>query len=391
MIERRLGFSGFVTLFLCVCPVRAHVYDYTALPQGHETFTTAHFRIYVPDQVPMIRGIHVYLNPHLQDSRPIVGDPLFCMLCESVDFALMGAQLESMYMESGIGNAVLRTLAAFADSSGHPELAHSTLFFDGWSWGGQFSYHFTLWLPERVLGFVTHKGGYHSTEPAGDAIQVPGYLLVGEHDLPRRIENLTSVFEDHRPLGARWVLAMQPGASHERVTDRTLLDDFFRTVVEHRLPDEIPLDEPPGLRTIPESIGWLGNRHSHLVGSFTCYDAPIDSACWFASHAGAAAWQAFVSDGAAVDTIPCDPASLDPDPAPHPLRLSFPNPFTSAASLRLNLQQPGPVRLSVHDITGRSVCVLLDAYRQPGTLEIPWYGHDGSGQRLPGGVYLVRC
>ena len=71
-------------------------------------------------------------------------------------------------------------------------------FINGYSWGGQFGYHFTKWLPERVVGFITQKGGYHDTTNAGDAIEVPGLMLIGENDLPYRIENLTEIFLNHQ-------------------------------------------------------------------------------------------------------------------------------------------------------------------------------------------------
>lgn len=80
--------------------------------------------------------------------------------------------------------------------------------------------------PERVIAFITIKGGYHSLSLAGDAIKVPGYMFIGENDLDYRITNLTTIFETNRPMGALWTLAMEPDAGHSRVSYE-IIHSFF--------------------------------------------------------------------------------------------------------------------------------------------------------------------
>ena len=55
-------------------------------------------------------------------------------------------------------------------------------------------------------------------------------MIVGENDLAYRIENLTGIFLDHRPIGAKWILAMEQDAGHSLVMDNNILDSFFYTV-----------------------------------------------------------------------------------------------------------------------------------------------------------------
>lgn len=62
-----------------------------------------------------------------------------------------------------------------------------------------------------------------------------------------------------------------------------------------------------------------------------------------------------------------------------------PNPVRDRAVLRFTLEAPGPVRLDVHDLLGRSVAVVLDGYRAAGAHEVTF-----DASVLPGGVYLVR-
>ncbi len=372
----------------------AAIYDYTAVPEPGDTYEMAHFRLYVPDACPVIRGVYFYVAPRFVDSRHYAENPVFQGLCDDADFAMMGAQLDNLHMDSGSGDAVLRALSAFATLSGHLEIAHSTIFFEGYSWGGQFSYHFTKWLPTRVIGFVTQKGGYHETSVAANVVEVPGYLFIGANDLPYRIENLTGIFEAHRPLDARWILAVQPGAAHEPITDRNLLDDYFLTVAELRLPEVIPIDEPVDLLTIAEPGHWLGNRASFLIGAWDCYDAAEDSACWFVSRAVGTAWQSFVSDGAVTDTIPCGPVAVWPGagtlPAVTRLSRIHPNPFNPHTQISFRVHRSEQVQIAVHDLTGKQIVVLADKRFEPGLQMVGWNGRDRQGRSVASGTYLVR-
>ncbi len=375
-------------------PLLAAVYDYSADPDSGDTYSTAWFRVYVPDTAEVIRGVYFYVDPFNADSRYIVDDPWFRALCDRADFSLMGARLDDVHMESGIGDAVLEALAAFSGMSAHPEFIFTTLFFDGWSWGGQFSYHFTVWSPDRVLGFVTQKGGYHDTGDAGDAILVPGYMFIGENDLDYRIKNLTGIFEAHRPLGARWILAMQPGGGHERIVDRTLLDRYFETVIDLRLPATIPLDAPVELIVIEEASSWLGDRSSFEVGAFECYDEEIGAACWCPSRDVSTDWQAFVSDGAVTDTIPCAPLRVAAD-RPSPLAMALlsplsPNPFDALTTATFLVQTEGLVRIGVYSLDGRLVRALLNARRGPGSHVVRWDGTDDDGRPAAAGAYVCR-
>lgn len=209
----------------------------------------------------------------------------------------MGARLGDVGMETGIGNAVLRALEVFALASDHPELEHAPIFMEGYSWGGQFGYHFTVWRPDRVLGFMTMKGGFHRTFDAGDAIQVPGYLFAGENDKEYRVRNLSQIFERHRPLGAKWALAILPGVGHGKVHDRDLLDPWFRAVVEARLPPGEPsLFEPPLLQNVSEESGWLGDNDDFVVASWLDYTGSVDRASWLLNCEVGQRWRAAVSN-----------------------------------------------------------------------------------------------
>jgi len=146
-------------LFILVftSPTHPQIYDHTVLPESQEYFTTARFRLYVPDSISIIRGVFFEVDLAFHDSRNVVHDPSYRQLCEDIGFALMGAFLDENFMYSGIGNAVLRSLETFAEISEHPELKSSSLFLNGWSWAGGFAYNFAKWNPQRTIGFITQK------------------------------------------------------------------------------------------------------------------------------------------------------------------------------------------------------------------------------------------
>jgi len=64
---------------------------------------------------------------------------------------------------------------------------------------------------------------------------------------------------------------------------------------------------------------------------------------------------------------------------------NYPNPFNPQTTLRFTLPEEAHVRLTVYDVLGREIMVLVDGTRLAGTHE----GHfDGS--RLPSGIYVYR-
>ena len=64
---------------------------------------------------------------------------------------------------------------------------------------------------------------------------------------------------------------------------------------------------------------------------------------------------------------------------------NHPNPFTESTTLRYSLPEPLPVRLSVYDVLGREVAVLVDAAQEPGI-----YSVDFDARGLPAGLYIAR-
>jgi len=77
------------------------------------------------------------------------------------------------------------------------------------------------------------------------------------------------------------------------------------------------------------------------------------------------------------------PASARLDP-------NHPNPFNPSTTLGYELARPGHATLSVHDLQGRLVRVLVDGGVAAGHHSVDWNGTDGQGIPSASGVYLCR-
>jgi len=381
----------FAPILLFLSSLSAEIYDVSIPENDTASYNYADFRMWVNDSTDTLRGIYWFMHPNNGDSRNIVTDSAYQALVSEQNFALMGAHIFNMHMNTGIGDAVIAAMDSFAVLFRHDELEFVPFFVNGYSWGGQFGYHFTKWIPERVVGFITQKGGYHDTTDAGDAIEVPGLMFVGENDLPYRIENLTGIFLEHRPLGAKWILAMEQGTGHTQVTDYSFLNSFFNTISNLRLPDSMDVFQPIQLNTLPDTLGWFGDQNSWIIGSFDCYDGLIDSSSWFPSKNVGERWQYFVSEGEVNDTSECDGSiGIDirmPVPKNFILYHPYPNPFNPTTTLRFDIPSntTKPVLINIYDITGSVVETVINEKIEPGHHEIQWNLTASSS-----GVYFVE-
>lgn len=79
--------------------------------------------------------------------------------------------------------------------------------------------------------------------------------------------------------------------------------------------------------------------------------------------------------------------SNEANPKPNQVSLlrAFPNPFNPSVSIHFDLPTAGLVRLTVHDLTGRTIATLDSGFRPSGTMRKTW---NASG--FSSGVYVLR-
>jgi hypothetical protein len=81
-----------------------------------------------------------------------------------------------------------------------------------------------------------------------------------------------------------------------------------------------------------------------------------------------------------------------PMPVPSGLALAptAPNPFRSDVRIDYTLPSPGRVRITIHDVSGRTIATLVDAAEAAGSHAAHWNGREASGRPAPAGLYVVR-
>ena len=73
------------------------------------------------------------------------------------------------------------------------------------------------------------------------------------------------------------------------------------------------------------------------------------------------------------------------------LSQAMPNPFNPSTTIHYMVPSGGGhVRLTVYDLTGREVRVLVDGEQPAGDHSVVWRGRDSAGREVGSGVYFYR-
>ncbi|MEW5995580.1 MAG: T9SS type A sorting domain-containing protein, partial [Candidatus Zixiibacteriota bacterium] len=93
----------------------------------------------------------------------------------------------------------------------------------------------------------------------------------------------------------------------------------------------------------------------------------------------------FLMDSITTD-VSEEPGELLPDE--FALLQNYPNPFNPRTTIRFYLPRAARAKLTVYNILGRQVAVLLDRRVPQGFSEVVWDGTDYSGSEVASGVYF---
>lgn len=69
---------------------------------------------------------------------------------------------------------------------------------------------------------------------------------------------------------------------------------------------------------------------------------------------------------------------------------NFPNPFNPQTSISYGLPEGVNVRVTIHNILGQRVRLLVDSYQEPGFKNVVWDGTDENGRQVSSGLYFYR-
>ncbi len=79
------------------------------------------------------------------------------------------------------------------------------------------------------------------------------------------------------------------------------------------------------------------------------------------------------------------PVDFRGNPDKFTLNQNYPNPFNPSTVLSYTLKSDASVKLTIYNLVGQSVQVLVDSYQSAGDYEIVFDAND-----LPAGVYLYK-
>ena len=272
-------------------------------------------RLWIPNDVTVIRGVIILGNGAVGDQRNRTEETDWQALARAHDFALMGTSLYICQSVNDVNAEVpmlLADLAWYATASGHPEVAHLPFVLAGWSGGGQMAYGINTKIPERVIAYIMNKGAYYvpgALSPA--ALKTPSIGVGGQYDLGVDRTGIIDRFKANRPSGGLCALAVEHNTGHSEGNVDGVFFTFFDHAIRARYPAGVtPLSGPVTLLDLTESNGWLATEptiSSGLSGSvypYAAYSGDKTTACWLMDADVANLYRGFATYNPAVTVTP---------------------------------------------------------------------------------------
>jgi len=82
--------------------------------------------------------------------------------------------------------------------------------------------------------------------------------------------------------------------------------------------------------------------------------------------------------------------TVPPVPREYSLSQNYPNPFNPTTQISYSLPNSGHVTLSIYNVIGQIVKVIVDAVEPAGYRQVDWDGTDQAGREVASGVYFYR-
>jgi hypothetical protein len=259
--------------------------------RGDDRLDAVTISIWIPEGVKVLRG--VIINPFYIN---LVEREDYHELAKLWQFGLIGANFFGVKGDDY--GALLSAMKEFAANSGHKEIEHLPIVFNGFSAGSGMLMKMAGMWPERVIacGPVGLEVGPDSPETR----KIPVITIFGEKDM-HQMEKLTRKLPEQRKEGAMWAIAVNWGLRHEYANANDLVWPFFDQVIRYRLSkNQTALNGPVQLRDYREEDGWLGdistwNSSFATIRAYKDYTGDKTKAAWFPNEYVARTWQAFVS------------------------------------------------------------------------------------------------
>jgi hypothetical protein len=229
-------------------------------------------RISIPNSVKNVRGIIILGNPAGGSTLGGVIDVEIDAIAVELNFAVLGTRGFTWDVEIDEFEDAIQSIA---NASGKPELVVAPWLPTGHSNGGQMSYGFNTLRHEKVIGFITAKGGfYNEWAPEGEMLRTPGMLIAGEKDQAYRRDGIKELFDYGRPREALWAWVEEEGTGHAEGNTIDLKLPFLLECYRLRYPtDQSPVNGPVKLKQLHEQDGWLVDHSTWRNGITNVFPA----------------------------------------------------------------------------------------------------------------------
>lgn len=160
----------------------------------------------------------------------------------------------------------------------------------------------------------------------------------------------------------------------ERMKKRTLTRGLAKAIARFAGRIQGDVSEPYVVQGIDEFIDYINGS----VGKsfYQIYDEITDQPIATLNK---------VTDDAASDEL--SPAS---DVKTFKLMGNYPNPFNPGTSIEYSLPEDSFVKLTIYNIRGQEIAILVNGNQQQGIQKIQWNGKNSLGQPVPSGTYFYR-
>ncbi|MCC5848745.1 MAG: hypothetical protein JJU29_11690 [Verrucomicrobia bacterium] len=260
----------------------------------HET-NGVKVQIFLPGEIETYRGLLLHvanyrMNPPNRWSE----------LARELDF---GHVVMSMNMSRNnrpriLREALIASLPVFAETAGHPEIAHLPLVPLGHSAGGM-GMNVMANLPDRMLTSAIDCSWVGNSEQLADLKHIPLLFTLGAiPDGFNMIPAIEERFEPARADGFLYGLGFEWDKAHTFANAGTLFAQWIKSVAVLRLPEEIVPGEAIPLVHMNEEQGWLGDRDTWdttfaTIAPWDEYTGDKSSAVWLPDRATAYVWRAY--------------------------------------------------------------------------------------------------
>jgi flagellar hook assembly protein FlgD len=81
---------------------------------------------------------------------------------------------------------------------------------------------------------------------------------------------------------------------------------------------------------------------------------------------------------------------MDNTPESYKLFNNYPNPFNTETVITYSIPKSGKVVISIYDLLGRKIKMLVSENKASGKHFVKWNGRDETNVQLPSGIYFYR-